>query len=276
MVAPHVEGANTLLQREQTLVDFGTFETTLSVVTLAVGGTLRTSQVDQKQFTGGLAIALDEQLADGVTARGRIVSGRLMSGTDGVSIINNLLHFARRISLFLFEAIHLNLIILVFENLQLGLVVEQIHAFTAINFKHGHEELDVGVVLRQLEDVIDSVLRDGVHCERFTRTGLTISKTCDNAIVEYGREKVPDRKLVHILRILVFVERVVKLEVDVIHILCDAIDLDLRLMNNYSGITGAACVNFTRCILLVEKGPFTHTNANVHFGGADVVQGLTN
>ena len=122
-----------------------------------------------------------------------------MSGTDRVSIVNDLLYLASRVSLLLLEAVHLNLVKLVLKNLQFRLVVEQIHAFTAINFKHRHEELDVVMVLRQLEDVVDGVLRDGIDCEGLARASLTVRKARYNTVCEYGRQQVPDRKLVHVL-----------------------------------------------------------------------------
>jgi hypothetical protein len=54
----------------------------------------------------------------------------------------------------------LDLVILVFQDLEFLFVVQQVHALTAIDFKKGHKERDTLFALSNFEDIVDGVLRD--------------------------------------------------------------------------------------------------------------------
>ena len=93
--AASVKGSDTLFERKQTLVDFSSFHTSLSVITLAVGGALGSRQIYDQQFTSGLAGGvLDFDLADSVRSRGRIVGCSCACCSRGVPVVNDRIHLA--------------------------------------------------------------------------------------------------------------------------------------------------------------------------------------
>jgi len=53
-----VKRSNALLQCQQTLVDLGTFKTSLSVVTLGISSAFRSSQINEKPFSAQLALLI--------------------------------------------------------------------------------------------------------------------------------------------------------------------------------------------------------------------------
>ena len=119
--------------------------------------------------------------------RGGIIGRRRMRGTNTVPIFYYLLYFTGRKGLFLFQTKNLNFIVLVLQYLQLFLIIQQVHALTAVNLKHTHAVLDVLFVWTDLKNIIDSVLGYRVNGEGLTTAGLSVSKTSDDSILEdYG------------------------------------------------------------------------------------------
>lgn len=88
-----------------------------------------------------------------------------MSGSYRVTILYDLLDLAGGACLLLFKAKNLNFIVLIFEDLELLLVVEEIHTVTTIDFEHAYEELNALLVGCQLEHVVNRVFSDCIYCE---------------------------------------------------------------------------------------------------------------
>lgn len=69
-----------------------------------------------------------------------------MRGTYTVTIVNQLLYLARGEGLSLLKTKNLNFIVLVLQNLQLFLVVHQIHTLPSIYLKHAQIKFYILVV----------------------------------------------------------------------------------------------------------------------------------
>lgn len=80
-----------------------------------------------------------------------------MSGSDAVSILNDLLDVCSREGFLLLESEYLNFIVFIFQDLDLLTIVEQINTFSSIDFKETHEKLNT-LLLGQLENVVNGVL----------------------------------------------------------------------------------------------------------------------
>ena len=98
-----------------------------------------------------------------------------MSGSDTMAIVNYLLDVTSVKGLLFFEAEYLDLIVLILENLELFLVVQQVHAFTSINFKHSHEVFYSLFISSNLEYIIDNW--DHIDSER---TLIFCDEKCEN------------------------------------------------------------------------------------------------
>lgn len=65
---------------------------------------------------------------------------------------------------------------------------------------------------------------------------------------------------------------VVEHELVILNVLGDAVHLDLRLMHLNSRIEATYGINLSLYYLLFEKGSFTHTDADVHLVGTDMIE----
>lgn len=77
------------------------------------------------------------------------------------------------------------------------------------------------------------------------------------------------------MRIFVFIECVVKFEIDVLNILGDAIDFDFGFVNNNFWIRCAYAIDNALIVLFVKEWALSHVYANVHLRGTDMVQSST-
>lgn len=184
MIRFRVKRSNTLLQRKQTLVDFGTFKTPLPVITLTIGSSLRSSQIHEQHFSELSATLLHLYLANGVRPRRRIIGRRRMRRPHTMPILYYLLHLARRPGLLLLKTKDLNFIVLVFQNLQFFLMIQQIHALAAIYLKHANIKFDTLLIGSNLKYIIDCVLGDCIDSKGLARTGLPIGKASHDTILE--------------------------------------------------------------------------------------------
>ena len=120
-------------------------------------------------------------------AGGCVVCCSGVSGSDTVTVINNLLNFTGRKCLFLFQTENLNFIVLILKNLQLFLIIQQIHTLSSIYLEHAHIKLYALFITCNLEDIVNCILGYCVYCESLTRTSLTVRKTSHNSILENHR-----------------------------------------------------------------------------------------
>ena len=121
--------------------------------------------------------------------------------------------------------------------MQLLLVVQQVHAFPAVNLKHRQPELGAATALSQLKQIVDRILRYSVDRESLTRASLPIGEARNYALVKNGRQQIPYAKLVHVLTVFILVKGVVELKLNIVYILRDAIYLYLGLVNNNLRVT---------------------------------------
>jgi len=175
------------------------------------------------------------------------------------------------VGLLLLKAVHLNSIIFVLQNLKLLFVVEKVHTLASINFKHRHIKLSSGERLRYLENIVYCVFCYRIDRECFSGACLPICKTRDNTTIKNGRHQIPNRKLVHVLRILIFIESIIELEVSVLDVLCNAVNLNFGLVHYNVGVRRTYTINFPHVKFFIEKRPFPDTDANVHFRRAHVI-----
>lgn len=98
-------------------------------------------------------------------ARGTVIGSSGVRSSHRVPVLDDLLDFACRACLLLFEAEHLNFIVLVFKNLELFFVVEEVHAVATVYFEHANKKLNPLLVGCKFEDVVDGVLGDRIDSE---------------------------------------------------------------------------------------------------------------
>ena len=102
-----------------------------------------------------------------MTPRRGVIGSGLMSRANRVTKLNYLLHLGGRLGLGLLKTVDLDLVVFVFENLELLFVVQQIHAFAAINLEHRQPKFDLRVLLTKLEEIVNCVFGYGIDSERF-------------------------------------------------------------------------------------------------------------
>lgn len=112
-----VERPDALLKSQETLIDFGTFQSTLPIVTLSVLGSLGTGEIYDKKFAQTFAgLVTDLDLRDGVRAGRSIIGGSLLGGSLTVPKFYNFKHFLLTLGLSFDEPAHLNLVVSVLLN----------------------------------------------------------------------------------------------------------------------------------------------------------------
>ena len=120
-----VKGSNALLEAQETLIDLSSFDLSLLVVGLAVLSSLRTSEIDQKEFTTGVdTLLLDLDLSDSMGPRGSIIGLSGMSCPHLVTLLDELQNLIIVVHELLLEARNLNGAPLIFSLFKLLMIVE--------------------------------------------------------------------------------------------------------------------------------------------------------
>lgn len=168
-----------------------------------------------------------------MTSGGGVVGHRLVGGTHSVAILNALLQLLAVAHLVLLHAHQDYVVVLVFHDVDLVLVVQQVETLAAVDFDEGEEALGglAGVILDDLEHVVDHRVLYTLHGECLATAGLAVGEASHHPVVEQQVQQGTDHVLVHVLAGLVLVERVVELEVVVLHVLGYAIHLQLALVH---------------------------------------------
>jgi len=117
MIRLGVKSANALLQGQKTLVDFCSFKTTLSVITLTISCSFRACQIHKEQLSTISAVDSYSQLTDSMGPTRSIVGSSLVRSSYTCTIVYNLLYITGRKSLFFFEAKYLDFIVSIFKDL---------------------------------------------------------------------------------------------------------------------------------------------------------------
>ena len=132
------------------------------------------------------------------------------------------------------------------------------------------------MLIANVEYVVNGIFGYSIDGESFSRTSLAIRKARHNSILKDAWQKVAYRKLVHVLRVLVFIKCVVERKVDIADIFRYTIYFLFGLVNSDFGITDTYRVHDAQLVLFVEQRPFTHTDAYSHLRSTDVIQGSSN
>ena len=112
-----------------------------------------------------------------------------MSSPHCVSLVDQIDNLLLRRDEMLSQALNLDLLVLVFEDLQDLVIVEQVVNFTPIDLVHGncHGEVPL-VVLPVIDSPLEQVLHGEVlqtlHSESLTRACLAVGEDCDRTGVE--------------------------------------------------------------------------------------------
>lgn len=132
------------------------------------------------------------------------------------------------------------------------------------------------MIFSNFKNVINSIFRNLINSESFTWTSLPICKASYNTIGKKTRQYISDWELVHILRVFIFVESIIKCEIGVFYKLGNPINFIHRLMNNNFRVASTYSVDFTTLILLIKKRPFPNTNADAHGLGTHMIKCSSN
>ena len=92
MITLIIQSSDTFLECQQTFIDFRSLQPPLSVVTLTVSRSLRTSQVDQEEFSILLSVDTNADLTDGMASGRGVICSSLVSGPDRMTIVDDLLY----------------------------------------------------------------------------------------------------------------------------------------------------------------------------------------
>jgi len=157
--------------------------------------------------------------------------------------------------------------------LQFLFVVQKIHTFASINLKHAHIKPNILFGWSYFENIINSIFGYRINCESLSRPRLTICKASHNGSLKYQGKKISDWELVHVLRIFIFIECVIELEVDIFYVFCDAIYFDFRLVYNTPGIRGAYAIHNSLSELFIKKRSFAHINTDIHLCSTNMIKG---
>ena len=198
------------------------------------------------------SILFNLNLTNSVRTWWRVISCCRVGSSNTMAVINNLLNFTGWTCFPFFETKYLNFIILVLKNLQFLFIIQKVHTLAPINFKHAHVEPDIFFRLCDFENIIDSVFGYGVNCECFSWPCLTVRKTCNNCALKYHGQQISDRKFIHVLWVLIFVECVIEFKVNIIDVFGNAINFDLRLMHHNLWIGHAHTIDDSLCVLFIK------------------------
>lgn len=141
------ERPDTLLERQQRLVNLGTLHARLAIRRRCVRSAFVASQIDEREFTVNPTGARWPQhdLEHGVRPRRVRVGRRLAGRPRTVAVLNDLQHLVHTVHHALRQSDHLHLLLAVLQHSQLLLVRQQIKHFAAVNLKETgrHHQIQV-------------------------------------------------------------------------------------------------------------------------------------
>lgn len=158
----------------------------MSVVTLSVLSSFRTSQIYKKKFSNEFVWCVSHfNLTNSMRSTRSIICWCLMSRALLVSKSNQVNHLLGTFTGFFLKALHLNFALCVLHYSKFFLIVKEITDLSTINF----EETDskVGTTWSYLEKFSARFLVNTVNGEGFSRTCLTIGKTRNDPFFEKCR-----------------------------------------------------------------------------------------
>lgn len=180
MRALHVQGSHTFFQGQQTLVDFCSFDSSLSIVALGILSSLRPCQIDKEQFSKSLTVTIFHiYLTNGMGSRRTIIGCCLMCSPDTMTVVYDFRHFGLRFCRFLLQPLYLDSLVFIFKDLQLLFPIEQIHDLSTVYFKETEVKLDSlgSILICNCEQILDRRFCSCIHGKCLSRSGLSISET---------------------------------------------------------------------------------------------------
>jgi len=131
------------------------------------------------------------------------------------------------------------------------------------------------MIFGKFKDIVDSIFCNLINCKCFSRTSLSISKNCNDTVIEQTWQNIFQCILVHVLTILVLIKSVVEFKRCVLYIFCDSIYFEHRLMDSNFWIRSWNSVDFTILIFFIKKWSFTNINTNTHLIWRNMVKSWT-
>lgn len=272
-----VDGSDALLQSEERLVDLCALLLSILRVIYAVWCTFATCQIHKKKLAALFdSFFLNLDLADSMTATRSVVRLRRVRRPHSVPLVNQLNDLLLRAHKVLREALNLNLLALVFEDLENLVIVEQVVDFTAIDFIHWYSHGEVSLIVlpvvdTALEQVLHSVVLKTLHGESLTGTCLTVSENCDGARVEDEVKDGLNAKTIELFIWLRLAESIVEFESLIVDEFCDAVDLVLAVVDDDFGVRDGCYVDLSAGELGLENWPLLYAHINLQLVCWDVL-----
>jgi hypothetical protein len=144
-----IQGPHAFLKCQERLVDLRALLLPLLVVALAVLGPLAASQINEQQLPRLLrALLVHLYLAYGVTAARRVVGLGGVRRAHTVPEGDQVQYLLLALHELLLEALNLNFLALVLQNLQLLVIVQQVEELAPVDLVHrdGHREVSLVVL----------------------------------------------------------------------------------------------------------------------------------
>uniref|UniRef100_A0A7S3CME7 Uncharacterized protein n=1 Tax=Strombidium rassoulzadegani TaxID=1082188 RepID=A0A7S3CME7_9SPIT len=237
-----VKGANTLLEAQKRLVDFGALGLPVLVIALAVLGALTASQVDEEELAALLhALLLDLDLSDGVGATRGVVGLRGVRRPHLVTLLYQLKNLVVVVHELLSQPRDLDSVVFVLAQAQLLMVVEQIVELAAVDLVHGDGDSEISLMILPVvdapfEQVFNRYALDAVHGVGLARARLPVSEDGHHALVEDEVEYGAHLEEVELLVRLEGVECIVEFELRVFDCFGHAVDFKSAVVNNDLGV----------------------------------------
>lgn len=105
-----------------------------------------------------------------------------------------------------------------------------------------------------------------LHGKSLATARLPISKTSDHTFVEKTLNARTHHTVIKNTRVFLLPKSIIQLEINRVDVLCDSIDLHLRLMHPDLRVAHADRIEIAFLNLLLENWSLSHTDANSHIG----------
>lgn len=161
----------------------------------------------------------------------------------------------------LFEPVYLYFLGLVFKDLELLMVVEEVVDLPTVYLIHANGHSEVAFMLLEvgyapIKEVMNGQLLQTLHCVSLARASLTVSKHCHDALVEDEIQYRLDRILVQVFVWFVMGESIVKQEFRVVNEFSNTVHLVFAFMHSDHRVRSRHTVD------LAYYNKFVYSNLN--------------
>ena len=191
-----------------------------------------------------------------------------MSGPGSVSSVHDIKEFLGRWGSLLEESLNLNVVALVFKNIEWVFIVEKIKTSPGIDFKKSNNNF---MTFNETKQLSYQILLHLIHGKGLSWASLSIGEACDDSTIDQQRDQRPNGAIVDFFCVLTksmhylfVVEGVVIGEGVVLHVFGDAVDLEFRFMHSHLRVGCWNRIYLPVGFLLLKDWSFPDANSKLH------------